>query len=289
MRFGLIYPQTEFGHDPEAIKEYAQTAESLGYAYVGAYDHVLGANPERPGGWNGRYTYKDAFMEPFVLFSFLAGLTTTIEFCTSILILPQRQAALVAKQAATLDLISGGRLRLGVGLGWNAVEYTALNEKFSNRGRRIEEQIELIRLLWGQSLVTYSGEWHYVPDAGINPLPERPSIPIWMGGRANPVLRRVARIADGWIPTYPTAADTLPHLEKLDVYLYENGRTRDGFGIEVRIPYGEGNPDTWKNLAKDWLAIGATHCSVNTMGAGLNSPGDHIQAIKKFAREMGLT
>ena len=288
MRFGLIYPQTEFGHDPEAIKQYAQVAEGSGYEYIGAYDHVLGANPDRPGGWNGRYTFKDAFLEPFVLFSYIAGLTTKLRFCTSILILPQRQTALVAKQAATLDVISGGRLRLGVGLGWNAVEYTALSEKFSNRGRRIEEQIELMRQLWAQSLVTYSGQWHYVPDAGIHPLPLQNAIPIWMGGHADPVLRRAARLAEGWLPTYPTAAETLPHLEKLDVYLYENGRTRDEFGIEIRVPYGDGNPDKWNKLTREWHDMGATHCSLNTMSAGLNTSEDHIKAIKIFSQEMGL-
>jgi probable F420-dependent oxidoreductase len=289
MKFGLIYPQTEFGFDPLEIRDYAQTAEDLGYAYIGAYDHVLGVNPERPGGWSGRYTFEHAFLEPFVLFSYMSAITKKIGFCTSILILPQRQTALVAKQAASLDVLSGGRLRLGVGLGWNAVEYTALNEKFHTRGRRIEEQIDVLRLLWSQSLVTYSGQKHYLPDVGINPLPVQQPIPIWMGGRADPVLKRAARLADGWLPTYPTAAETLPHLEKLDSYLLENGRSREGFGIEVRIVYGDGSPENWKRQAQEWLAVGATHCSLNTMGSGFYSAAEHMQAIRRFAQEMGIS
>ena len=289
MKFGLIYPQTEFGSDPGAIKEYAQAAEGLGYAFIGAFDHVLGANPDRPGGWSGVYTYENPFLEPFVLFSFMSAQTSQIGFCTSILILPQRQTALVAKQAATLDVLSGGRLRLGVGLGWNAVEYTALNEKFHNRGRRIEEQVTLLRQLWTRPLVTFSGERHYIPDAGLNPLPVQRPIPIWFGGRADQVLRRAARMGDGWIPTYRSADEVKPHLDTLGRYLAENGRGWDEFGLEVRLPYGDGNPDTWKGLIEDWQAAGATHCSLNTMSADLRSSQDHLSAIRRFAEEIGLS
>ena len=169
MNIGVIFPQTEFGNDPIAIRDYAQTAEELGFTHIVAYDHVLGANPNRPGGWNGPYTYQSAFQEPFVLFSFMAGVTQKIGFVPGVIILPQRQTALVAKQAATLDVLSGGRLRLGVGIGWNAVEYIALNENFHNRGRRLEEQVEVLRQLWTQPLVNFSGQWHTIPDAGSQP------------------------------------------------------------------------------------------------------------------------
>jgi probable F420-dependent oxidoreductase len=171
MKIGLVYPQIEFGSDPAAIRDYAQTAEGLGFSHVLAYDHVLGANPERPGGWNGPYTYQNTFIEPLVMFTYMAAFTRRIEFTTGIIILPQRQTALFAKQAATLDVLCGGRLRIGVGLGWNEVEYAALNENFHNRGRRIEEQVEVLRLLWTQPLVNFEGRWHHIQDAGLNPLP----------------------------------------------------------------------------------------------------------------------
>ena len=169
MKIGVVFPQTEIGNDPAAIRDYAQTAEGLGFTHVLAYDHVLGANPDRPGGWSGPYTYLTPFHEVFVLFSYLAGLTQRLELVTGILILPQRQTALVAKQAASLDVLSGGRLRLGVGLGWNEVEYTALNEDFHNRGKRIEEQVALLRRLWTEPLVDFKGQWHTIPDAGHQP------------------------------------------------------------------------------------------------------------------------
>lgn len=285
---GVVYPQTEFGSDPIAIRDYAQTAEQLGYSHILAYDHVLGANPDRPGGYRGVYDYQDAFLEPFTLFSYLAGFTERIGFTTGIIILPQRQTALVAKQAATLDILSRGRLRLGVGLGWNKIEYTALNENFHNRGKRIEEQVELLRLLWTDPLVTYNGRWHSIPDAGLNPLPIQQPIPIWFGGHAEPVLRRVARIGDGWMPTYRTAAEAKNALLKLDQFLHEAGRERAEIGIEARLTYGEGDPDIWPSQLDDWRALGVTHFSLNTMRSGLNTPEEHIRAIQKFAQIAGL-
>jgi alkanesulfonate monooxygenase SsuD/methylene tetrahydromethanopterin reductase-like flavin-dependent oxidoreductase (luciferase family) len=187
-----------------------------------------------------------------------------------------------------LDVLSGGRLRLGVGVGWNSVEYVALNENFHNRGKRIEEQIELLRLLWTQPLVTFSGRWHHVPDAGLNPLPIQRPIPIWFGGHSDPVLRRAARIGDGWLPNYRTLAEASPHFEQMEAYLRENGRSREGFGIEVRIHYGEGNPDVWRALQADWRGAGATNCSLNTMGAGFSTPEAHMRAIQRYAEESGL-
>ena len=296
MNFGVVYPQTELEHDPVAIRDYAQAAEGLGFSHILAYEHVLGANPDRPGGWQGPYTHQHAFMEPFVLFSFLAGQTQKIGFVTGILILPQRQTVLAAKQAACLDVLCDGRLRLGVGLGWNEVEFTALNQEFHNRGRRIEEQIEVMRLLWMHPLVDYHGKWHEIPDAGLNPMPRARSIPVWLGGHADPVLKRVAQMGDGWMPNYRAPDDAAPALEKLDQYLASAGRARikpdlpgeAQFGVEARIPYGEGNPDVWHTLIKGWQNYSATHILFNTMGAGLSSAQEHIHAIHQIAHEVGL-
>src|SRR5512137_1456663 len=242
MKIGVVFPQTEIGNDPAAMRDYAQAAEALGFTHLLAYDHVLGANPDRPGGWTGPYTYLTPFHEVFVLFSYLAGLTQRLELVTGILILPQRQTALVAKQAASLDVLSGGRLRLGVGLGWNEVEYTGLNENFHNRGKRIEEQVLVLRRLWNEPLVDFKGKWHTIPDAGLNPLPVQRPIPIWFGGQSEPALRRMARLADGWLTNYRTVEAAQPGLELLDRCLSEAGRSRAGFGLEARLSYGVGKP-----------------------------------------------
>lgn len=288
MKTGLVFPQTEFGDGPIAIHDYAQTAEGLGFTHIVAYDHVLGANPERPGGWKGPYTHESAFHEPFVLFSYMAAHTQKIEFVPGVIILPQRQTALVAKQAATLDVLSGGRLRLGVGLGWNEVEYIALNEDFHNRGKRIEEQITLMRELWTKPVITFTGKWHTIPDAGIKPLPIQQPIPIWCGGTADAALRRIARIADGWLINLRTPADGKIALEKLDGYLAEAGRSREGFGLEPRLAYGDGDPETWRSHIEEWQALGATHLSFNTMGVGFDTPGKHMEAVRRFAEAVGV-
>jgi probable F420-dependent oxidoreductase len=283
MEIGVVFPQTEYGSDPSAVKDYAQTAEALGYTHILAYDHILGANPDRPGGWKGPYTHLSSFLEPFVLFSFLAGVTTTIGFIPGVIILPQRQTAVVAKQAAVLDVLSGGRLRMGVGLGWNPVEYTALNENFHNRGRRIEEQVELMRRLWSEPLVTFSGQWHQVPDAGLNPMPVQQPIPVWFGGHARPALLRIARLADGWLPNYREPEDTRPALELLQGELERAGRSQADFGLEARLHFEDGDPDKWARVFQGWKSLGFTHLSFNTMGAGLRGPAEHLQAVSRFA------
>lgn len=286
MNIGIVYPQTEFSHDPHAIGEFAQTVEGLGFTHILAYEHVLGANPDRPGGWQGPYTYVHAFMEPFVLFSFMAAITKRIEFTMGILILPQRQTALVAKQSATLDVLCGGRLRLGIGLGWNPVEYSALNANFHNRGKRVEEQVEVLRLLWTQPLVTYKGNWHIIEDAGLNPMPVQRPIPIWFGGHAEAVLKRIAMMGDGWMPNYSHAAEALPSLEKIYRYREEAGRSKLPFGLEARIRYGEGKAEDWLKTMREWEKAGATHISFNTMGCGFNTPQAHLNAIQAFARAL---
>jgi probable F420-dependent oxidoreductase len=227
-------------------------------------------------------------MEPFVLFGYMAGFTERIEFGTNIIILPQRQTTLVAKQAATLDVLTGGRLRFGVGLGWNEIEYISLGANFRNRGRRIEEQVALLRKLWTEPLVNFSGKWHTIPDAGINPLPVQRPIPIWFGGHAEPALRRTAQIGDGWMTNYRSPEAASEALELIDRVLAENNRDRTEFGIEARLAYGDGDTSAWDKLIRDWEAQGATHLSFNTMGAGFQSPEEHLEAIKQFASHVGL-
>lgn len=288
MKIGVVYPQTEYSNDPGAIRDYAQTVEGLGFSHVLAYDHVLGANPNRPDKLNGPYTHESAFQEPLVLFSFMAAVTQKLEFTTGIIILPQRQTALFAKQAATLDVLSGGRTRLGVALGWNHVEYTALNKDFHDRGKRIEEQVQVLRALWTEPLVNFSGGFHTIPDAGIKPLPVQRPIPIWFGGHAEPVLKRVAQMGDGWMPNYRRIADAQASLERLDKFLEAAGRTRADIGIEARLMFGDGDINRWEITLQEWQEAGATHISINTMGVGFDSPEAHLNALKRFAKNVEL-
>ena len=294
MKTGVVFPQTEIGADPVAVRDYVQAVEALGYAHMMAYDHVLGADTNQHANWEGSYTSESMFHEPFVLFGYLAGVTTTLELVTAVLILSQRQTALVAKQAAEVDLLTGGRLRLGVGVGWNHVEYEALNQDFSNRGRRYAEQIPLLRAFWTNDVVGFDGKYHKVDHAGVNPLPVQRPIPIWMGAgaRANPVptdrvLRRVASLADGWFPQMQPGDDAKFTVERLQTFLSEVGRESSSMGMEPRINLADGNPEIWQAHANAWQSMGATHVSINTMRAGLNSPQDHIDAIQKFKEVIG--
>lgn len=288
MKIGVVFPQTEFPSDPLAIRDFAQAAEGLGYSHLLAYDHLVGANPNRPGGWSGPYTYTDPFQEPLILFSYLAGLTEQLSFISGIIILPQRETVLFAKQAATLDVLCQGRLRLGVALGWNKVEYIAQNQDFHNRGARIEEQVQVLRKLWTQELVTFEGRWHTIPDAGLNPLPVQRPIPLWFGGHADAVLRRVARLGDGWLPNYRSAEDAAEALAKLQAYIQEAGRDIKDIGVEPRLRYEHGDGDAWRTLAEGWAQAGATHLTVITMGAGFTTPGEHIQAITRYAKALEI-
>jgi probable F420-dependent oxidoreductase len=281
MRIGVVFPQTEIGPNPPVIKDYAQMAEDLGFSHVLAYDHVIGADPSTRPGWRPPYTHLDAFHEPFVLFGYLAGITKKLEFTTGIIILPQRQTVLVAKQAAALDVLSGGRLRLGIGIGWNPVEYEALGENFKNRGSRSEEQIELLRKLWTENLVTFEGRWHKVVSAGNNPLPMQRPIPIWFGATDDRALRRLARLGDGWFPLLGPDDKCAGMIEKIREYARQAGRDPNSIGIEGRISYGQGSPDAWLKDLEGWRKLGATHVSFNTMKAGL-APAAHIEAIRRF-------
>jgi probable F420-dependent oxidoreductase len=284
MRVGVVFPQTEITADPTAVKDYAQASEDLGFAHLLAYDHVLGANPASRPDWRAPYSHLDMFHEPFVLFGFLAGLTKRIELVTGIIILPQRQTVLVAKQAATLDVLSKGRLRLGIGIGWNAVEYEALGEDFKNRGRRSEEQVDVLRKLWTQQLVTYNGQWHKITDAGINPLPVQRPIPIWFGGTDERALRRLAKLGDGWFPQMGPDEKCQAAIEKIRAYAKEAGRDPDQIGIEGRMHYDKGSAETWVKELEAWKKLGATHVSLNTMKAGLTAPAAHIEAIRRFQK-----
>ena len=289
MKIGVVFPQTEIGQDPAAIRDYAQAVESMGYTHMLAFDSVVGANPDRPGGWDSPYTYRHAFHEPFALFAFCAAVTRRIELVTGVLILPQRQTTLVAKQAAEVDVLSGGRLRLGIGVGWNTVEFEALGENFKNRGTRVEEQLEVMRLLWTRELVAYEGQWHRVPDAGIKPLPVQQPIPVWMGGESEVVLRRAARLADGWITLQtfrpgPAAQHTVDRLHGL---VREAGRDPATFGIEGRVALAQVPPQERAKEMAAWRSMrGITHLCVNTMGLGLPSPEEHVRTLERFKRDV---
>src|SRR3989475_1201724 len=224
MRASAVFPQLEIGTDPDVIAKYAQTVEKLGYDRLVVFDHVLGADPNRPGGWTGTYDHRSMFHEPLVLFGYLAPITSRLQLATAILVLPQRQTALVAKQAAEVDVLTGGRLRLGVGIGWNQVEYEALGTNFHDRGRRSEEQIAVMRALWTQEVVNFKGRWHQITDAGLNPLPVQRPIPIWLGGRAEAVVKRVGRLADGWFPQFPPDKAGEDMLNRMRDYARQAGR-----------------------------------------------------------------
>jgi len=288
MQIGVIYPQFEFGSDPTAIREYAQAAENLGYSHISAYEHILGVNPERAGGWDRPFTYQTPFFEPFTLFSFMAGATKKIGYLTRILILPQRQTTLVAKQAACLDILCRGNLRLGVGLGWNEAEYIAQGERFENRSKRMGEQIKVLRMLWANPLVEFEGKWHKIPDGGINPLPKQKTIPIWIGGHSEATLRRVAKYGDGWLPNDLPLDETKAMIDKLEQYIMEAGRTRADVGIDARFSYQDGYSDQWGNDIEKWRLAGATHLSLDTMGRGFHSPSEHINALGNFAEKVDL-
>lgn len=286
MKLGVVFPQTEIGADPAALRDYVQTVEGLGYDYLLIYDHVLGANPERPGGWRGPYTFREQFHEPLVLFGWMAALTQRLEFVTGILILPQRQTALVAKQAAQVSLLSGGRLRLGVGIGWNTVEYESLGQDFHKRGKRIEEQVGLLRELWTKPLVNVQGEFDSIPDAGINPLPPQP-IPIWFGGDAEVAVQRAARLGDGWIPNYMPLDVLRASLDRMHGYLREAGREPAHYGIDVRLYIRRTLQAQWGQEATALKAMGVSHVAFDTMGAGFKSVDEHLNAIRQFKHDVG--
>ena len=286
MQVGVTFPQSEIGADPGTIRDYVKAAEDLGYEHLLAYDHVLGADPSNREGWRG-YTHETMFHEPLTLFCYLAAITQRLEFVSGVIVLPQRQAALVAKQAAEADVLSGGRLRLGVGIGWNAVEYEALGEDFGTRGARIEEQIEVMRLLWTREVVSYEGGYHRIEEAGINPLPVQRPIPVWMGATADVGLRRAARVADGWFPLGPPDDRMREAVKRLRAYVEEAGRDPASVGLEARLDVGRVPREQWIPQTEAWRSLGATHISVNTMNAGLRTPQEHVEIIRRYKEALG--
>jgi probable F420-dependent oxidoreductase len=282
MQLGVIFPQLDIGSNVDEIRQYATTVERLGYEHIAAYDHVLGADREVHEGFSGPYDLTSRFQEPLVLFGYLAAVTS-LELVTSVLILPQRQTALVAKQAAQVDLLCEGRFRLGVGVGWNAVEYEALGQSFSQRGAREEEQIELLRRLWTQPSVTFAGRFDTVTGAGLAPLPLQRPIPIWLGGSSEPAYRRMGRLADGWFPQVPPG-DRLDHaLGIIAEAASAAGRDPRTIEMEGRVSWGSDGLGRVVDATNRWRMAGATHVSINTMGAGFTDLDEHLDALAQVA------
>ncbi len=285
MNLGYSLPLSELDLDAAAIRDLAQAVEGLGFTHITMGDHVLGADTTNRPGYEKEFpvTNRSVLREPMALMGFLAGCTDHIGFSTSILILPQRQTAVVAKQAAEVDRLCGGRLRLGVGLGRYEVEYEALGQDIHNRGRRIEEQVAVLRELWTKEVVTFRGNWHRIEEAGINPLPMQRPIPIWFGGggRSEIALRRIARLADGWFPPGSSREELVPLLARLREHARACGRNPDAIQIEGRMSAGRGNPDTWRRAYQDWSAIDAAYLSVGTGGAGFTTVDEHIRRLRE--------
>jgi len=282
MQVGVVFPQTELGGDVGAVRAYAERVEDLGYRHVLAYDHVVGADPKVHTGWNGPYDVQTTFHEPMVLFGFLAGVTRSLEFVTGVIIVPQRQTVLVAKQAAEVDLLSSGRFRLGVGIGWNTVEYEALGEDFTNRGRRSEEQIELMRRLWTEQSVTFDGKFHKVTGAGLAPLPVQRPIPVWIGAASTRGYERAGRLADGWFPMVAPGPALEAARSVVDQAAVDAGRDPKTIGMEAWVKW-EGSADGVIDEVAKWAEAGASHVSINTMGAGLQTVDDHLAALTAVA------
>ena len=285
MEIGLIYPQTELGGDPEAVRRIGVAAEALGYDHLLAYDHMLGAPHDREPKLWGPYTDQDPFHDPFVMFAYLAGITTSIELVSGVLILPQRQTVVVARQAADLDLLSGRRFRLGVGIGWNYVEYDALGEDFHSRGKRLDEQVALLRRLWEEPLVQFEGRFDRVDRAALNPQPAS-RIPIWMGGFADAALARAARLSDGFIFA-DGVGDSHELLAKLRVELERAGRADHPFGLQLNMLQAK-TPEAVVETVQRWADAGGSHVAVNTMGKGMTSTEDHLHYAEGVAAALGL-
>ncbi|MFE7243124.1 LLM class F420-dependent oxidoreductase [Streptomyces sp. NPDC057580] len=282
METGVILPHRLLGSDPAKLRDFAQGVEEFGYTHILSYDHVLGAGLNDRPDWSAPYTVDDLFHEVFVMFGYLAAVTTRLEFTTGILVLPQRQTALVAKQAAEVAVLSGGRLRLGVGLGWNRVEFEALDIPWEHRAKRYDEQVRLLRELWTSRTVSFEGNFHRVDDAGINPLPAAP-VPLWLGsGAAEPALRRVALHGDGWMPSLRTAAEARPALDRLRVLRAEHGRAEQPFGVQARLVLHDLPEEAWQDESRAWESAGATHLAVGIHGLRMPSVEASLAFLAKF-------
>lgn len=290
MKLGISLPLVDIQGDPATVRDFAQTAEDMGFHHLAAPDHVLGVNVASRPDWGDRNTSRDFFHDPFVLFGFLSACTQKIEFSTQVLILPQRQTVLVAKQAASLDVLSGGRFRFGVGVGWNPVEFVGLNENFHDRGKRQEEQVRVMKALWAEPHVVFKGKWHSIEDAGINPLPTRRTIPVWFGGHADATLRRIAKMGDGWMMlAHPKGPEAETAFATLRRYVEAAGRDPNTIGLEVWVSTGEGGAADWRREFLYWKGIGVTHITVNsTFARGPHrriagkTMADHLHAMKQY-------
>lgn len=288
MQFGVLSPFTDTGGDPSLVRDYALQLEAMGVDFLEIPDHVLGGNPA--GADAQAAMANNPYHDPFVLLSFLAGCTTTLGFSTGVLILPQRQTALVAKQAACVDVLSGSRFRLGIGVGWNPIEFTGLNENFHNRGRRSEEQVQVMQALWAEDFVTFKGRYHTLEDAGISPRPRSGRIPLWYGGHHEHTLPRIAKWGDGWMPNaYPPDQSALDVFAELRRLTEQAGRDPDKMGIEVWTSCGDGNETDWRKEIAFWKKAGASHiCLTTTFNrrhhkriAG-RTAADHLAATKRY-------
>jgi len=288
MQIGVIYPQTELPTDPDTVRAYVRQVEELGYRHLATYDHVLGADPAVHAGWQGPYDVDTTFHEPLVFFGFMAAITR-LELVTGIVVAPQRQTALLAKQAAEVDILSGGRFRLGIGIGWNRVEYEALGQDFSTRGAREEEQIGLLRRLWTERSVTHDGEFDRITGAGLAPVPIQRPIPIWLGGVSPVVYRRMGRLADGWFPRVEPGPELDAARTIITAAAAEAGRDPAAIGMEGRVRWGPGGTDELLTKAQQWRDAGATHLSVDTMGSELSGLDAHLDALAKAGAALQLT
>ena len=281
MEIGAVFPHNEIGTDPQAIKDYAQGVEELGVTHLLIYDHVLGADRDRPGGFEGPYDKDVAFHEPFTTFAFIAAVTKSLDMITTVMILPQRQTVLVAKQAAELAILSNNRFKLGIGVGWNAVEYTGLNENFKNRGKRQEEQVELMRLLWESEVLEYKGDYHHIDKASINPRPSK-SVPIWFGGGAPQLIERCADLGDGWIPLMGPNEAARKTLAAIKEKRESKGLDWDNFGVQAQAQYAGGDAERWNKHAEKWRNLGASHLAIATHNAEPTNVDGHLVRIKEY-------
>jgi probable F420-dependent oxidoreductase len=283
-KIGAVFPHFTFGPDPEEIRTFATTLEQVGFDHLLAYDHVVGGSREGRPELEGRYTSESPFHEVFVLFGYLAGVTTRLGLVSGVVILPQRQTALVAKQAAEVDLLSGGRMRLGVGIGWNKIEYQALGENFHNRGKRLEEQISVLRQLWTNDVITIDGTWHTIDRAGVQPLPVQRPIPLWIGGSSEAAVRRAARLGDGFFPNQKSLEEDAANLAILHDEAKRIGRDPAEIGIEPRININNNDPDDWKRRYTFWREHGATHITLATIVQPSTPSYDHLQRLEAAYR-----
>ena len=281
MEIGAVFPHNEIGTDPQAIKDDAQGIEELGVTHLLIYDHVLGADRDRPGGFEGPYDKDVAFHEPFTTFAFIAAVTKNLDMITTVMILPQRQTVLVAKQAAELAILSNNRFKLGIGVGWNAVEYTGLNENFKNRGKRQEEQVELMRLLWESEVLEYKGDYHHIDKASINPRPSK-SVPIWFGGGAPQLIERCADLGDGWIPLMGPNEAARKTLAAIKEKRESKGLDWDNFGVQAQAQYAGGDAERWNKHAEKWRNLGASHLAIATHNAEPTNVDGHLGRIKEY-------